>query len=86
VADRRSAALADRCEGAVTPALQAIETRALLTPAEREVAMLAAAGRANRDIADQLGLSVRTVENRLHRIYEKLGVSGRPELAAALEV
>jgi ATP/maltotriose-dependent transcriptional regulator MalT len=86
VAERRSAALADRCEGAVTPALQAIETRALLTPAEREVAMLAAAGRANRDIADQLGLSVRTVENRLHRIYEKLGVSGRPELAAALEV
>jgi DNA-binding NarL/FixJ family response regulator len=30
-------------------------------------------------------LSVRTVENRLQRVYEKLGISGRHELAAALE-
>ncbi len=57
----------------------------MLTTAEREVALLAASGRANKEIADQLGLSVRTVENRLHRIYEKLGIAGRPELAAALE-
>jgi DNA-binding CsgD family transcriptional regulator len=84
-AESRAASLAERCEGATTPALQAIETRALLTPAEREVALLAAAGRPNKEIADQLGLSLRTVENRLHRIYEKLGISGRPELAAALE-
>jgi DNA-binding CsgD family transcriptional regulator len=84
-AERRAAALAERCEGAMTPALQAVETRALLTPAEREVALLAAGGRANRDIADALGLSLRTVENRLHRIYEKLCVAGRAELAAALE-
>ncbi len=57
----------------------------MLTPAEREVALLAASGRANRDIAATLYLSPRTVENRLHRIYEKLGISGRAELSAALQ-
>lgn len=43
------------------------------------------AGRSNKEIAEQLYLSLRTVENYLHRAYEKLGVSGRAELAAALE-
>jgi ATP/maltotriose-dependent transcriptional regulator MalT len=85
VAERRAGGLADRCEGATTPALQAVETRSLLTPAEREVALLAVAGRSNKEIADRLGHSVRTVENRLHRIYEKLGVSGRAELGSVLE-
>ena len=82
---RRSASLAGRCEGAMTPALQGVETRGLLTPAERHVALLAAAGRSNREIAAALFLSLRTVENRLHRIYEKLGISGRAELSSALE-
>lgn len=77
--------LAQRCERAVTPALVAVGSRALLTPAERETALLAAADRSNREIADQLGPSIRTVENRLLRIYQKLEVSGRTELAAALE-
>jgi DNA-binding CsgD family transcriptional regulator len=85
VDQRRSSALAQCCEGAVTPALGAVESRALLTPAEREAALLAAAGRSNQEIADRLGLSVRTIENRLLRTYEKLGVSGRAKLAAALE-
>lgn len=76
---------AARCEGAATPALRALEVRAVLTPAEREAAMLAAAGRSNREIASDLGLFVRTVENRMQRIYEKLAVSGRAELAAAME-
>jgi DNA-binding CsgD family transcriptional regulator len=70
----------------VTPALQAIEARARLTPAERETALLAAAGQTNRAIAEQLYLSSRTVENRLHRVYEKLGISGRADLAEALGV
>ena len=82
---RRTAILVGHCEGATTPALQGIETRGLLTPAERQVALLAAAGRSNRDIAAALFLSLRTVENRLHRIYEKLGISGRAELASAMD-
>ena len=83
-AERRTASLVERCEGPVTPALQAVEVRAQLTPAERETAVLAAGGRSNTAIADQLFLSRRTVENRLHRVYEKLGISGRDELAEAL--
>jgi len=83
-ASRRAAGLAAACEGAATPALRSVEARGLLTPGERLVADLAAAGRPNRDIAASLFLSLRTVENRLHRIYAKLGISGRAELAAAL--
>jgi DNA-binding CsgD family transcriptional regulator len=85
-AERRAGVLAGSCEEAVTPALQMIETRARLTQGEREAALLAAAGRTNKEIADELFLSVRTVENRLQRVYEKLGVSSRAELTAALEL
>jgi DNA-binding CsgD family transcriptional regulator len=84
-AERRAGILAGTCQGAVTPALQMIETRARLTQGEREAALLAAAGRSNKEIADELFLSVRTVENRLQRVYEKLGVSSRAELTTALQ-
>jgi DNA-binding CsgD family transcriptional regulator len=84
-AERRAGILAGNCQGAVTPALQMIETRARLTQGEREAALLAATGRSNKEIADELFLSVRTVENRLQRVYEKLGVSSRAELTAALQ-
>jgi DNA-binding CsgD family transcriptional regulator len=73
-----------RAEDPVTPALQAIEFRARLTPSEREAALLAISGHSNKDIAAQLFLSSRTIENRLQRVYEKLGISGRSELADAL--
>lgn len=84
--ERRASILAERCEGAVTPALQGIEARARLTAAERETAGLAAAGRSNKQIAAELYLSARTVENRLHRVYEKLGISGRAELAQVMGI
>jgi DNA-binding CsgD family transcriptional regulator len=48
------------------------------------VARLAVAGRTSRQIAEQLVVSVRTVESHLGHVYTKLGVAGRPELAAAL--
>ena len=41
-------------------------------------------GTRSRDIADRLYLSPRTVENHLQRVYAKLGVNGRTELAPAL--
>jgi len=56
-----------------------------LTNREREIALLAASGQTSRAIAEQLYLSARTVDNHLGRIYEKLGVSNRAELAAALD-
>jgi pSer/pThr/pTyr-binding forkhead associated (FHA) protein len=44
-----------------------------------------AAPASNKQIADELVLSLRTVENYLHRVYEKLGINGRSELGAALK-
>ncbi|MFD8699487.1 helix-turn-helix transcriptional regulator [Kitasatospora purpeofusca] len=55
-----------------------------LTPQEREVVRLAAAGRSNREIAAQLFLSPRTVGHHLYRAFPKLGVASRDQLAAAL--
>jgi DNA-binding CsgD family transcriptional regulator len=47
--------------------------------------MLIASGLTSRQVADRLYLSVRTVENHLHRLYTKLGVTSRDELSAALQ-
>ena len=55
-----------------------------LTKRELEIALLAGPGTSSKAIAEQLSLSVRTVDNHLLRIYMKLGVSGRDGLAAAL--
>jgi RNA polymerase sigma factor (sigma-70 family) len=62
--------------------LRPVEDR--LTRREREVADLAARGLTNRQIADLLVISVRTVENQLYRAYAKLGVAGRNQLGAEL--
>jgi DNA-binding CsgD family transcriptional regulator len=56
-----------------------------LTSAERRVARLASIGRTNREIAAEFDLSVRTVEHQLQSVYEKLGISGRKDLADALQ-
>ena len=55
-----------------------------LTASERRAAQLAAAGRTNREIAQELYLSVKTVESHLGRGFRKLGISSRTELAGAL--
>ena len=52
-----------------------------LTPRERAIAALVARGKRNREVADELGISEGTVKIHLHRIYEKLGVGNRTELA-----
>jgi DNA-binding NarL/FixJ family response regulator len=91
--DRRSSAhtastrahrLAQACESARTPALATIATPLPLTDREREIATLAASGLSNRDIAQRLVVSVRTVEGHLYRACAKLGASGRAELATLL--
>jgi DNA-binding CsgD family transcriptional regulator len=51
-----------------------------LSPVERRVARLAAAGRTNKEIADALYLSARTVAGHLSHVYGKLGVRSRTEL------
>ena len=64
--------------------MRAIGARSQLTPAELDPALQAATGSTDKQIAEMMHLSVRTVENRLHRAYQKLGLSHRRELAEAL--
>ena len=53
-----------------------------LTPTEDRVAALVAAGSTNREVAEALFVSIHTVEANLKRIYRKLGVRSRTELAS----
>ncbi|MFB7211558.1 LuxR C-terminal-related transcriptional regulator [Streptomyces sp. NPDC056255] len=56
----------------------------LLSDAENRVALLAARGFSNRDISQQLFITVSTVEQHLTRVYRKLGVSSRRALPTRL--
>jgi DNA-binding NarL/FixJ family response regulator len=55
-----------------------------LTASERRVARMAAEGMSNKQIAQALFVTVKTVETHLHRSYQKLDVSSRAQLAGAL--
>jgi DNA-binding CsgD family transcriptional regulator len=62
------------------------DARDRLTPQELEIARMAASGLTNRAIGEQLYLSHRTVASHLYRVFPKLGITGRAQLAGALEV
>ncbi|MET8030549.1 LuxR C-terminal-related transcriptional regulator [Streptomyces avermitilis] len=82
----RATALAAQCEDARTPLLTTLGTpSSRLTKREQEIALMAAAGDSSKTISRHLTLSVRTVDNHLQRIYLKLGVRNRADLAKALE-
>jgi DNA-binding CsgD family transcriptional regulator len=95
---RRAMALADDCgadglEGAIRdeliaaggrPRRAALSGADALTASERRVAALAAEGMGNREIAQALFLTIKTVETHLTRAYRKLGVRRREELPPAL--
>ncbi|HEX8867229.1 MAG TPA: AAA family ATPase [Lentzea sp.] len=66
------------------PRRQVVVGAESLTASERRVADLAAAGRANREIAQELFVTPKTVENHLGRIYTKLGIAGRRDLSRVL--
>lgn len=66
------------------PRTEALSGVASLTPSERRVAALAAEGQTNRDIAQALYVTPKTVEVHLSNAYRKLGIASRRELAAAL--
>jgi DNA-binding CsgD family transcriptional regulator len=59
--------------------------RASLTAQELEVARLAASGMSNRQVADRLHLSRRTVDAHLYRVFPKLEITGRAALRDALD-
>jgi len=81
----RMSVLLAPCPGARTPAVAAVQAPADLTAREREVTQLAARGTPTKEIATQLGLSARTVDNHLARAYVKLGVHSREDLLGRFE-
>jgi DNA-binding CsgD family transcriptional regulator len=68
-------------ERSTQPAPRALD---LLAPQELHIARLASQGLSNREIGQQLYLSHRTVRNHLYRIFPKLGITSRAELAAVV--
>ena len=83
--DQTAQRLRAACQQVRTPGSADVAQARGLTRREREVAGLAAKGRSNREIADHLMVSVRTVENHLQRAYEKLGVRSRESLSEVLD-
>ena len=82
---RRAAARAQELhvpeQGAAFPAIDGLDATAIgLTRREAQVAALAGRGLSNAEIADQLVLSVRTVETHVYRAMQKRGVGDRREL------
>lgn len=79
-------ALTARTADDVMTALPATSAPDALTPRERNVALLAATGAPTTEIASATFLSPRTVEHHLTRIYRKLGVRSKAELACLLRL
>ncbi|BBY16087.1 transcriptional regulator [Mycolicibacterium litorale] len=72
--------LAGACGGIRTPALKIAANPLPISAREREIAELIAAGASNKQIAERLVLSVRTVEGHIYRACAKLGVGDREAL------
>ncbi len=75
---RLAAAELDRCGGTSHSTVVSADP---LTPQERQVARLVAEGASNREVASRLFVSVRTVESHLSRVYRKMDLRSRTELA-----
>ncbi|KHO24527.1 helix-turn-helix transcriptional regulator [Mycolicibacterium setense] len=74
---------ADECGGLCTPALRNPAGQPL-THRQREIVELVVGGMTNKQIADRLVMSVRSVEGHLYRACQRVGVSSREELAAII--
>jgi DNA-binding NarL/FixJ family response regulator len=81
---RASAELRAAGEGGRTDEGQRLDPAALLTGQELLIARQAAGGMTNKEIADSIYLSHRTVGAHLHRAYAKLGISRRSQLSGVL--
>ncbi len=73
--------LSDACGGLCTPALR-VPASQPLTGRQREIVEFVVAGLSNREIADRLVMSVRSVEGHIYRACQRVGANSREELAA----
>jgi DNA-binding CsgD family transcriptional regulator len=73
-----------RATGLPAAHADAVRSVDVLTPQQREIALLAAAGLTNKQIGDRLFLSPRTVGTHLYQLFPKLGVTSRAALRDAL--
>ena len=69
---------------AAAPRAAGTEGLAALSPREREIAELVAEGLTNREIGARLFLSEKTIETHLTRVFQKLGLRSRAQVAAAV--
>lgn len=72
--------------GLDSPAINATRQPLPITDREREIAAMVAAGLSNREIADRLSVSVRTVDGHLYRIFAKLDIQTRDQLARLVKL
>jgi DNA-binding NarL/FixJ family response regulator len=83
-ASAKAQRLAAECQGAHTPALRAATMEPPFTDRQREIISLAAQGLSNREIADRLIMSTRSVEGHFFRASQRVGASNRDQLIAIL--
>jgi DNA-binding CsgD family transcriptional regulator len=76
---------ADRTRALLTDDDTPLDAAGGLTDTERRVAELAASGKTNREVADDLFVSAKTVEATLARVYRKLGIRSRAELGQVMD-
>ena len=71
-----------RSTAAVPSAGQMLPHDVRITPRELEIARLLVTGKSNKEIADLVSISVRTVERHVSNLYEKTGAHGRAAITA----
>jgi DNA-binding NarL/FixJ family response regulator len=76
--------LADECQGAQTPALRALSMPQPFTTRQREIISLAAQGLSNKEIAERLTMSIRSIEGHLFRASQRVGANSRDQLISLL--
>jgi DNA-binding NarL/FixJ family response regulator len=77
--------LAAECQGAQTPALQAATMLQPFTARQREIISLAARGLSNKQIAERLTMSTRSIEGHLFRACQRVGTNSREQLIGILQ-
>jgi DNA-binding CsgD family transcriptional regulator len=77
--------LAAECQGAQTPAIRAATMPHQFTGRQREIISLAAQGLSNKEIAERLTMSIRSVEGHIFRASQRVGANNRNQLISMLQ-